>query len=161
MRLFMMSLTEEARDWFNGLPNASINSIANFQNQFLEQYGNQCAPEFSLHELISIQKYQNELVYDFNQRFSKLYNKIPQGSKLTDLADLSIYFKAFDPKIGYELKKRCPRSLTKAQKTTLIIENNRKVVGMTGKRDNLRFSQNSNNPQNKQENLYTKKHLIP
>lgn len=36
MRLFMMSLTKEARDWFNGLPDASIVSIAVFQNQFIE-----------------------------------------------------------------------------------------------------------------------------
>lgn len=54
MRLFMMSLIEEARDWFNSLPDASIDCIVDFHNQFLEQYGNQCALEFSLHELLSI-----------------------------------------------------------------------------------------------------------
>lgn len=92
--------------------------------------------------------------YDFNWRFSKLYNKTPHGSKLTNLEALSIYIKAFDPKMGYELKNRCSRSLTKAQKTILTIEKNRKSIGMTTKRDNLRVPQNSNNPQNKQENSY-------
>lgn len=36
MRLFMMSLTKEAMDWFNSLLDASITSIANFQDQFLK-----------------------------------------------------------------------------------------------------------------------------
>jgi len=40
MRLFMMSLTEDARDWFNSLPNDSISLITDFHNQFKEQYGN-------------------------------------------------------------------------------------------------------------------------
>lgn len=30
MRFFMMSLTEEARDWFNGLPTAFVDSIQEF-----------------------------------------------------------------------------------------------------------------------------------
>lgn len=115
MRLFMMSLTKEARDWLNGLPDATINSILDFQNQFLEQYGNQCAPEFSWHEIISIQKHLNESIYDFNHRFSKLHNKIPPGSKLTDPVALRIYLKSFDLKIGYELRNRFPRNLVEAK----------------------------------------------
>lgn len=99
---------------------------------------NQFALEFSLHELVSIQKYQNESVYDFNQRFCKMHNKIPLGSKLADPIELSIYLKAFDPKEGYELRNRFPRNLEDAQKLTLTIENNIKDIGMISKRDNPR-----------------------
>lgn len=36
MRLFMMSLTKEARDWLNIFPIASIDSLQDFYDQFLE-----------------------------------------------------------------------------------------------------------------------------
>lgn len=52
IKLFMMSLLEDARDWFNSLPAFSINSLQVFQDQFLEQYGNLNALDATLHELM-------------------------------------------------------------------------------------------------------------
>jgi hypothetical protein len=86
---------------------------------------------------MTIQKHQNETVYEFNQMFNKLYNRIP--SKIVDSTMKSIYLKSFDPKNGYELKRKNLGSLAKAQKVALTIKNNRKVVGMIGKRIILEF----------------------
>jgi hypothetical protein len=36
MRLFMMSLTDEGRDWFKNLPHTSIVYVDDFKDQFLE-----------------------------------------------------------------------------------------------------------------------------
>lgn len=66
MKLFMMSLLEDVRDWFNNLPTFSVNSFQVFQDKFLEQYGNQNAPNAALHELMRIQKNHNDSIYDFN-----------------------------------------------------------------------------------------------
>jgi len=95
--------------------------------------------------------YQNESVYDFNLKFSKLHNKVPHGSKLSNPAVLSIHMKAFDPKTGYELRNRCPTTLAKAHKIALTIENNRKAAGMVSKRDNPRNPQNPSVQQTKLE----------
>lgn len=66
MKLFMMSLIEDTRDWFISFLAFSINSLQGFQDKFLEQYGNLNALDATLHELMQIQKNQNDSIYDFN-----------------------------------------------------------------------------------------------
>lgn len=149
MRLFMMSLTKEARDWFNSLATTFIDSLQIFQDIFLEQYGNQSAPDTALHELTRIQKNPNDSIFYFNRRFNKLQTKIPLGSRLLHSIALSIYLNAFDPKTGYELRNRFPRDLVEAQKIAMAIENNRKAASIISKRDNPRACQQRNNYQYK------------
>ena len=63
--------------------------------------------------------------------------------------ELSVYLNDFNPKTWYELRNRFPRDLAEAQKTTLTIENNRRVVGIIDKRENHRVPQQTNNYQYK------------
>ncbi|GLJ49502.1 hypothetical protein SUGI_1048960 [Cryptomeria japonica] len=139
IKLFMQSLIEDARDWFRALPDASIRNLAEFKNLFLEQYGDHNNPEFALHEIISIKKEQNESVVDFNKRFNKVLNKIPNRMKPVPEVSILYYINAYDSKTNYELRTRNPRDLRDVMKDAIVIENNRKATGKVGKREDARL----------------------
>lgn len=54
MKLFMQSLIEDARDWFNDLPDATISSWNKFRRIIKEHYGDHSDPKVSLHEITNI-----------------------------------------------------------------------------------------------------------
>lgn len=56
MKLFVQSLTEDARDWFRGFPHASIGSWNEFKNCFKEHYGDKTNEGFILNEFNNIKK---------------------------------------------------------------------------------------------------------
>lgn len=84
MKLFMQSLTDDAREWYKSLPDSSIRYIQDFKRIFKDQYGDHSDTKFALHELTNIKKGHNEEVSSFNNRFIKLLKKIPPHLKLTD-----------------------------------------------------------------------------
>lgn len=139
IRLFMQSLIEDARDWFRTLPDASIRSLVEFKSLFLEQYGDHNIPEFALHEIISIKKEYNESVVDFNKRFNRVPNKIPNRMKPVPEVSILYYINAYDSETNYELRTRNPKDLQDVMKVAIIIENNRKVAGKVGKREDTRL----------------------
>jgi hypothetical protein len=59
-----------------------------------------------LDEFTSIRKEENETVSEFNTRFSKLYNKIPQNVRPNSDIALLYYFKAFDVSFGFLLREK-------------------------------------------------------
>lgn len=69
------------------------------------------------------------MVIEFNARFIKVLNKIPCDMEPSDAMSLAFYLKAFDPKFGYELRTREPKTLMDAFKATISIENNRRATG--------------------------------
>ena len=71
MKLFVHSLTGDARDWFRRLPNDSITSWSDLEKSFKEQYGDHTNVGFILNEFHNIKKGKNESTFDFNVRFWK------------------------------------------------------------------------------------------
>lgn len=69
MKLFMQSLTEDAREWYRSLPAKSIDSWEEFKRVFREQYGDKIDSRFLLNDFNNISKGSNEMVVDFNTRF--------------------------------------------------------------------------------------------
>ena len=82
MKLFVQSLTENARDWYRALPTQSIHSWYDFQHSFKEQFNEKLNTSFMLSQFNSIKKGANESVSEFNVRFQKVMNKLLQVTRL-------------------------------------------------------------------------------
>ncbi|XP_059076677.1 uncharacterized protein LOC131875953 [Cryptomeria japonica] len=106
MKFFVQSLTQDAGEWYQSLPDRSISSWQEFVTLFLEEFGDHNDPSFYFHELTSIKKNQNESVFEFNKS-----------------------------KTHYEILSHKPATLQQAYKAASTIENNRKAVGRVGKRE--------------------------
>lgn len=79
MNLFVLSLTEDAREWFKRLPKSSIGDWKDIECCFKEKYGDKKNPSYILTEFNNIKKLQNESVTDFNTRFQKRMYKMMQA----------------------------------------------------------------------------------
>jgi len=74
MKLVTSSLTQEALDWFIGLPDNHLTSDEDFSNLFkdiwsIKKDGGTLGAQFN-----QIKKKENEIVKEFNTRFDRLYN---------------------------------------------------------------------------------------
>ena len=74
MRLFVQSLEGEARKWFKGLPNGSINNWEDLENRFTQIWGENRDHGYSLIEFNAIKRRPNEDISKFVKRFNKLHN---------------------------------------------------------------------------------------
>lgn len=72
----------------------------------------------------------DELVPQFNIRFTKVLNEIPKIYRTNDQMCLAIYFDAFDKKMNYLLRDKEPQTLYQAFMTSRDIEKNLKY-GLT------------------------------
>ena len=69
MKLFVQSLTEDAREWFKRLPKFSIIYWKYMESFFKEQYGDKQNLSYILSEFNNIKKLPNESITKFNTRF--------------------------------------------------------------------------------------------
>jgi hypothetical protein len=108
MRLFASSLTEEALDWFKGLPDNHITSYDAFSNLFKRRWsrkedGGTLGTQFN-----QIKKKENETVKEFISRFDRLYNQIPTDYRPTTSSVRLLYMNAFEGKFDTFLKIKIP-----------------------------------------------------
>jgi len=150
MKSFMQSLVDEAKEWYKGLPDRSISSWDDFKRMFKEQYSDKTDPSFFVNEFTSITKGSNEQVANFNARFMKVLNKLPQDLRPNEPMCIVLYINAFDANTTYGLRDKGPHSLRDAFKVATNIKNNRKASGKTNRRDDVKILQNPNKPQNTQ-----------
>ena len=90
MRLFASSLTDEALDWFKGLPDNQITTYDALP-PYLKADGGTLAAQFNL-----IKKKENETVREFISRFDKLYNQIPTDYRPSTSSIRILYMNAFE-----------------------------------------------------------------
>lgn len=76
---------------------------------------------------------------DFNKRFNRVMNKIPNRIKPVPEVSILYYINAFDSKTNYKLRTKNPTTLQEVMKATITIENNRKVASRVGKREDTRL----------------------
>jgi hypothetical protein len=98
MRLFASSLTEEALDWFKGLPDNHITTYDAFSTLFKSRWsrkedGGTLGTQFN-----QIKKKENEMVKEFISRFDRLYNQIPTDYHPTTSSVRLLYMNAFEGK---------------------------------------------------------------
>ena len=77
MRLFVQSLSGEARKWFKGLPNDSMKDGEELETQFTQRWGEKRDYGYSLIEFNEIKRKHNENISEFVKIFNKLYNSLP------------------------------------------------------------------------------------
>lgn len=145
MKLFLHSLTKDARDWFRRLPNDRISSWSDLDKLFKEQYGDNTNAGFMLNDFNNIKKNPNESTFDFNIRFQKDMYKLFQVMRLNEDVSLITYFNAFDRKMAYQLRDKDPKTLRDAYKVAVNIENNRKASRKLRRRDDPKLFNPKNN----------------
>jgi hypothetical protein len=96
MKLFTSSLTEEALDWFKGLPDNHITTYDAFSTLFKSKWsrkedGGTLATQFN-----QIKKKENEMVKEFISRFDRLYNQIPIDYPPTTSSVRLLYMNAYE-----------------------------------------------------------------
>ena len=79
MKLFVQSLTKDAREWFKRLPESSIWDWKDIEYCFKEQYGDKLNQSYILTEFNNIKRFPNESVVEFNTRFHKRMYKLMQS----------------------------------------------------------------------------------
>lgn len=130
MKLFVQTLEDDARDWFLFLPACSISSWDELLSAFMMQFGERVSISDYFDKFLKIQIRNGELVLEFNIRFAKILNEIPESYKPDDQMCLVVYLSAFDQKMSYLLRDKEPKTLHQAFMTAIEIENNIKY-GLT------------------------------
>ena len=77
MKLFVQTLEGDARDWFSFLPACSISSWDELYSAFMEKFGERVSISDSYDMFLKIHVKYDELVPQFNIRFAKVLNDIP------------------------------------------------------------------------------------
>jgi len=75
-KMFIGMLMEIALEWFSTLPNASINSFADFSRAFLERFLTNRAKPLEMADMFDIRQNANESLKQFLNRFSNVSMKI-------------------------------------------------------------------------------------
>jgi hypothetical protein len=108
MKLFSISLEENARSWFNSLPEKSIKSWQAFHDAFMKRWAIRKDGRLFLTQFHEIKRKDNESMKEFDQRFDKLVEQIPDDLKPRDGAILLQYTNAFDGTIWFHAKRQIP-----------------------------------------------------
>ena len=74
----------------------------------MEQFGEQVSISNSYDKFLKIHIENDELVPQFNIRFARVLNEIPESYRLDDQMCLVVYFDAFDKKMNYLLRDKEP-----------------------------------------------------
>ena len=76
MRLFVQSLSGEAKKWFRNLPSRSIATFEAFQTSLLERWDDKKIPLQVRSQYNNIKKGGFEFAHEFSSRFMRVYNSI-------------------------------------------------------------------------------------
>ena len=77
----------------------------------MEQFGERVSISNYYDRFLKIHIECDELVPQFNIRFAKVLNDIPEDYRPDDQMCLSVYFDAFDKKMNYLLRDKEPHTL--------------------------------------------------
>jgi hypothetical protein len=124
MRICVHSLDGEARKWFRALPPGSITGIEALDDAFLRQWGDKKEFLYYITEFGSLKRKEGDSVFDFSQRFNKMYNKIPPEINPTKTFAKITYDSAFDPNFCLLIRERRSTSLSHMQDAVVEVESN-------------------------------------
>jgi hypothetical protein len=95
MKLFSYTLHDDARRWYDGLPNANITSMDQLEEVFLRRWNVKEDLYMLLQILMHIKKAENEVVREFHTRFQKLSRQLPRTHRLGPQFLIFLYIRAF------------------------------------------------------------------
>jgi hypothetical protein len=81
MKLFVLSLEEDAHDWFSDFADNKFKTIKDLINAFIEKWGDKKEHRHLLATLNTIKKNENETMEEFNKRFNELINSLHKDIK--------------------------------------------------------------------------------
>lgn len=96
MKLFVLSLEEDALKWFTKRPDHSFNSLQALTNAFKDRFGDKREESHLVKALCIIKKKENETVEEFNKRFNGIVKELPQDYKPPDKSLRDFYIDAFN-----------------------------------------------------------------
>jgi hypothetical protein len=125
MKFFSNTLHGDAKKWYNNLPNASITSMDQFEEVFLEEWGikSEDIPILQKH-FEDIKQNENETLFDFQSRFEGTLHQIPRAHRLGEEYVVHIYTHAILAHLGLPLRRRAPKTLNEAYGMAKEIKNN-------------------------------------
>jgi HSP90 family molecular chaperone len=111
MKLFSLSLEENAKTWYSGFPDNSITSWDAFHDAFIKRWAVRKDARLMLTQLHEMKKKDSETIKDFDERFDKLLKDFPPNLKPNDDTILLHYTNAFEGKFGFLLRDKSPTTL--------------------------------------------------
>jgi hypothetical protein len=131
MKLFSKTLHGNAKKWYDNLPNASITSMNQLEEVFLEEWGIQSEDiSVLLKTFEHIKQTENETLFDFQSRFEDALHQIPASHRLEEEYVVHLYTYAILAHLGLPLSKRAPKTLDEAYGMAKGIERNIFSSGM-------------------------------
>ena len=131
MKLFSNTLHGNAKKWYDNLPNASITSMNQLKEIFLEEWGFQLEDISVLLKFFEhIRQTENETLWNFQSRFERTLYQIPKGHCLENKYIVHIYTRALLAHLGLPLSKKSPGTLDEAYGMAKRIEQNISLSGI-------------------------------
>jgi hypothetical protein len=131
MKLFSHTLHGNAKKWYDSLSNASITSINQLEEVFLEEWGIQSEDIPILQKKFEdIKQCENETLFDFQSRFEGALHQIPTIHRPEMEYIVHLYTHAILAHLGLPLNKRAPKTLDEAYGMAEGIERNIYLSGM-------------------------------
>jgi hypothetical protein len=131
MKLFSNTLHGNAKKWYDNLPNASITSMNQLEEIFLEEWGIQLEDiSVLLKNFEHIRQTENETLWNFQSRFEHTLYQIPKGHCPENKYIVHIYTRALLAHLGLPLSKKSPGTLDEAYGMAKRIEQNISLSGI-------------------------------
>ena len=115
MKLFVLSLEEDAHECFSGCVDNTFKTIKDLLDAFTEKWGDKKEHCHLLAALNTIKKNENETMEEFNKRFNEIINSLHKDIKPPDASILIYYIEAFSGEMCYRLRDKEPTNLKVAQ----------------------------------------------
>ena len=115
MKLFALSLEDDAAEWYENLGNASYKTLNEFLVGFKKRWGEKKEPRHLLAALHNIKKMENETIDGFNTKFMRVVADLRREIKPRDASILIYYIEAFTGDLRYQLRDKEPADLKTAQ----------------------------------------------
>jgi hypothetical protein len=125
MKLFSNTLHGNAKKWYDNLPNASITSMNQLEEVFLEEWGIQSEDiSVLLKKIEHIKQTKNETLFNFQNRFEGTLYQIHASHHPEEEYVVHLYTHAILAHLGFPLIKRAPKTLDEAYGMAKEIEQN-------------------------------------
>jgi hypothetical protein len=123
MKLFSTTLSHNAKEWYDNLPDASITTMEQFEKTFLEEWGIQLEDiPTLLKELEHIKQAEDETVRDFQIKFENMLYQIPESHHPEERYLVHLFTRALLGYLSFPLDKITPRTLDEAYYMAAVIE---------------------------------------
>jgi len=124
MKFLETYLTEVAQRWFDGLPNNHLTTYEYLTKLFKSRWSLNKYRGMLMNQFNQIRKKEDEIVSEFDTRFDKLHNQIPQDLFPTTIFLCLLYVNEFEGKFSFILRDNKPRTLEKSKEYSADIEEN-------------------------------------